>query len=63
MPFAALAIAPTNRQRLSGSSGGDPEASRALALHWGRLHAVRAALGMLGSALALAAVQGWSVGA
>jgi threonine dehydrogenase-like Zn-dependent dehydrogenase len=55
-PFTLLAILPTN-QRLEavppGSAGAE---TRALLMRWGRLHAGRTLLGMLATALMLAAL-------
>jgi hypothetical protein len=46
IPFTLLIIMPTNYRLLSGVP--EPDEAMALLARWGRLHAVRSALGLLG---------------
>ena len=54
-PWTLAAIMPTNR-RLLALEGGGPE-SRSLLATWGRLHAVRTALGLAATGVLFAAVR------
>lgn len=50
-PFTLLAIMPTNKSLFQTSPEAAGSASRDLMVRWGRLHAVRAGLGVLATAI------------
>ena len=47
IPFTLIAIFPTNKQLLDSSLDKNSELASKLLLRWGRLHAVRSALGLI----------------
>lgn len=57
-PFTLLAIMPTNHQLMAVSPAEAGPGTRGLLLHWGRLHAVRSALGFAACAVFLWASLG-----
>lgn len=56
-PFTLLAIMPVNNQLLSMDATAPGPSMRPLSIVWGRLHAVRSALGAVSTALFLWALQ------
>ena len=46
IPYTLIVILPTNKKVLDPSLAQNPELASALFLRWGRLHAVRTALGL-----------------
>ena len=57
-PFTALAIMPTNKKLLAMRPEEAGPESRSMLLKWGRLHAVRGALGAAATILMIAALLG-----
>ena len=59
VPFTFAGIMPTNKKLLDPTLDRNAEATRVLLVRWGRLHAVRSALGFLASVLMLGSLV-WS---
>ncbi|WP_029353225.1 DUF1772 domain-containing protein [Bosea sp. 117] len=57
-PYTLLGIMPTNNRLMATEPSAAGPQTRRLIEHWGRLHAVRTALGALGVLLFLAALTG-----